>query len=37
MNMAKYVSPKKLQIKTNPGNAKDNISKYKASIIWIVL
>ena len=29
----KYVSSKKIQIKTNSDNTKDNILKYKAGII----
>ena len=33
----KYVSSKKIQIKTNSDNTKDNILKYKVGIIWSVI
>ena len=34
---SKNVSSKKIQIKTNFDNTKDNILKYKAGIIWKVM
>ena len=37
MKMAKYVSSKILQIKTNPDDTTANILKYKASINWSVM
>ena len=37
MNIAKMCLLKKIQIKTNSDNTKDNILKLKADIIWSVM
>ena len=37
MNIAKMCLLKKIQIKTNSDNTKDNILKYRAGITWSVM